>query len=78
MNIIKKAIINELKISGLIYSFVGITSFLLDLMYESIEFIKIMKALFTTHIVLLTIACVICVLSKEFREGWKERVAKIQ
>ena len=76
MNIIKKAIINELKISGLIYSSVGITSFLLDLMYESIEFIKIMKALFTVHIVLLTIACVICFLSKEFREGWKERVAK--
>ena len=76
MNIIKKTILNELKASGLIYSSVGITSFLLDLMYESIEFIKIMKVLFTAHIVLLTIACVICVLSKEFREGWKERVTK--
>ena len=76
MNIIKKAIINELKISGLIYSSVGITSFLLDLMYESIEFIKIMKALFTAHIVLLTIACVVLALSKELRDRWKERIAK--
>ena len=76
MNIIKKAIINELKISGLIYSSVGITSFLLDLMYESIEFIKIMKVLFTTHIVILTIACIIFALSKEYRDRWKESVAK--